>query len=101
MLRLSELRILKGISQKDLAEYFGMSPGNLCDWEKGRSEPDIAALIKRANFFGESIDYLIGRVDNVIGPSEPVSRAKQYLIYLVRTMSDEDVKVLTEAAKKI
>lgn len=99
-MRLRELRISRGISQKDLAKYFGMSSGNLCDWEKGRSEPDIAGLIRLANFFGESIDYLVGRVDeDMMENSQPVSRAKQRLIYLIRTLSDKNVKVLISIAE--
>lgn len=94
--------MLRGISQKDLADYFGMSPGNLCDWEKGRSEPDIAGLVKLANFFGESIDYLVGRVDDGITMRyEPISRAKQHLIYLIRTLSETDVKALTAMAETL
>ena len=99
-MRLRELRISRGISQKDLAKHFGMSSGNLCDWEKGRSEPDIAGLVRLADFFGESIDYLVGRVDE--GASEncqPVSRAKQHLIFLIRTLSDKNVKVLISMAE--
>lgn len=99
-MRLRELRISRGISQKDLAKYFGMSSGNLCDWEKGRSEPDIAGLIRLANFFGESIDYLVGRVDeDMLVHSQPVSRAKQRLIYLIRMLSDKNVKVLISMAE--
>ena len=99
-MRLRELRISRGISQKDLAKYFGMSSGNLCDWEKGRSEPDIAGLIRLANFFGESIDYLVGRVDeDMMENSQPVSRAKQRLIYLIRMLSDKNVKMLISIAE--
>ena len=38
-----------------------MSAGNLCDWEKGRTEPDIEKLIMLANYFDVSLDVLVGR----------------------------------------
>ncbi len=61
MLRLYELRQQAGISQKKLAEELNMSAGNLCDWEKGRTQPDIEKLIRLADYFDESLDYLVGR----------------------------------------
>lgn len=99
-MRLRELRMARGISQKKLADHLGMSPGNLCDWEKGRSEPNIASLIRLANYFGESIDNIVGRVDKKASRKvEPLSSTKQHLIHLIHTMSDADIKVLTEAAE--
>lgn len=64
MLRISEIRKEKGVSQKDLAKILNVSPGNLCEWEKGRIEPNIFTLNKLADFFGCSIDYLVGREDD-------------------------------------
>lgn len=61
MLRLAELRKEKGITQKQLAEYFHVSSGNICDYEKGRIEPNISKIIAFADFFGVSTDYLLGR----------------------------------------
>ena len=65
MLRLAEIRKEKGVSQKFLADYLGISPGNLCEWEKGRIEPSIDFLNKIADFFDISIDYLVGREDDL------------------------------------
>ena len=63
MNNLVELRKENTMTQKALSEYLGISQGNLCDWEKGRSEPDIATLIKIANYFGVSVDFLVGNAD--------------------------------------
>ena len=101
-MKIQELRLLKGITQKDLAAYLRISPGNLCDWEKGRSEPDIAGLIKLADFFGESIDYLVNRSDECGTPiSEPLSRQQQSLIYLVRTLPEKNVRKLIAYANEL
>lgn len=61
MLRLQELRKQMGLTQKELAQKLNMSAGNLCDWEKGRTEPDIKKLIELADFFDVSLDELLGR----------------------------------------
>ena len=65
MLKISEIRKEKGISQKELAKLLNISPGNLCEWEKGRIEPNIFALKRLADIFGCSVDYLIGREDDL------------------------------------
>lgn len=61
MVRIKEIRNGCNISQKQLAAYLGISQGNLCDWEKGRSQPDIDMLIKIADYLEVSVDNLIGR----------------------------------------
>ena len=65
MLKISEIRKEKGISQKELAKLLNVSPGNLCEWEKGRIEPNIFALKRLADIFECSVDYLIGREDDL------------------------------------
>lgn len=92
MLKIRELRIEKGISQKELAEYLGMSAGNLCDWEKGRTEPDINALIRIADYFDESVDNVVGRGWESGG--EKLSAVKRRLIGKVRTMDDATAELL-------
>lgn len=61
MIKISEYRKLKGISQKEFAEKLGVSAGNLCEWEKGRIEPSINALIKMSKLLDISIDELVGK----------------------------------------
>lgn len=61
--RLLELRKEKGISQADLAKSISVSFGVVCYWETDRSEPTAPNLVKIADYFGVSIDYLLGRTD--------------------------------------
>ena len=69
MIILKALRIDADLIQKELAEKVGYNQRNISDWENGRTEPNIEAIFKLANFFECSIDYLLGRsneLDNVI-----------------------------------
>ena len=61
MLKIKELRELKGYTQQELAEMLSRKKASICDWEKGRCEPSIFDLIKLADIYECSIDYLIGR----------------------------------------
>ncbi len=61
--RLLELRKEKGISQANLAKHLEVSYSVVCYWETDRSEPTAPNLVKIANFFDVSVDYLLGRMD--------------------------------------
>jgi transcriptional regulator with XRE-family HTH domain len=61
--RLKELRIKKNISQQRLAIELGISQQSVNKYENHSIEPDIFLLIKIADFFGVSVDYLIGHSD--------------------------------------
>ncbi len=60
---LKALRQEAKIGQVELAEKLGVSKGVISFWENGINEPGLAALIKIADFFEVSIDYLVGRED--------------------------------------
>ena len=64
MLHLSEnlrkYRILKNLTQEDVAEYLGITPQSVSKWERGESYPDITLLPALANIFETSIDLLVG-----------------------------------------
>lgn len=58
---LSELRKEKGLSQKDAAAQLGISQALLSHYEKGIRECGQSFLIKVADFYNVSCDYLLGR----------------------------------------
>ncbi|WP_271629798.1 helix-turn-helix domain-containing protein [Caldicellulosiruptor sp. DIB 104C] len=58
--RLKELREERGLTQAELAKELGISVQNLSYYENGR-EPKYELLIKIADYFGVTVDYLIGR----------------------------------------
>ena len=61
--RLLELRKEKEISQATLAKALGVSYGVVCYWETDRSEPTAPNLVKIAEYFNVSVDYLLGLED--------------------------------------
>ena len=58
---LSLLRKEKGISQKEAAEKLGVSQALLSHYEKGIRECGLDFLIRAADFYNVSTDYLLGR----------------------------------------
>lgn len=63
-MRLKELRKSKGISQLKLAMDLGMNQNSISRYENLERQADYATLIKFADYFNVSIDYLLGRTDN-------------------------------------
>lgn len=62
-MRLKILREEFKLSQLDLANKLNMSQQAISAYEKETREPDIETINKLANFFGVSIDYLLGKSD--------------------------------------
>lgn len=59
---LRKLRINRGISQQQLADVIGTSQQSINKYENHSVEPDISALIKLADYFETTIDYLVGHI---------------------------------------
>ena len=59
--QLKKLRMKKGLKQKELADYLHVSVSTVGMWEQGRNEPDVKRLEELADFFGVTVDYLLGR----------------------------------------
>ncbi len=62
--RLVKLRKEKELSQYDLAKCLGLSRGQISNYELGTRKPDTDTLSKIANFFGVSVDYLLGNTSS-------------------------------------
>lgn len=65
MERLKELRLKKKLLQKDVADYLGVNRTTYVKYETGASQPDNDTLSRLADFFGVSVDYLLGRENNI------------------------------------
>ena len=57
---LKKYRILKNLTQEDVAEFLGITPQSISKWERGECYPDITFLPALANIFETSVDLLIG-----------------------------------------
>ena len=61
--RLRELREFKNLNQPELAKTVSVAKQTVSNWENDNRFPDKDMLIKLADFFDVTIDYLIGRTD--------------------------------------
>ena len=60
---LKQLRLENNLSQKDLSQILGVNHRTICNWEAARNEPDLSMLVKIANSFNVTTDYLLDSED--------------------------------------
>lgn len=88
MINLKELRLKKDETQKQIADKLGITQFTYCNYEKGKTEPDINLLIKLADYYDVSLDYLCGRTwNNKIGY---IPEERKNLITQIINLSDGD-----------
>lgn len=61
--RIRDLRNDKDMSQKDIADVLGMSQTGYSKYETGENDIPTRVLLVLADFYGVSVDYLLGRTD--------------------------------------
>lgn len=61
--RLLALRKQNGLTQAEVADTLGLSLSAHNRYEYGKREPTASVLIRMADLYGVTIDYLVGRTD--------------------------------------
>ena len=68
--RIRDLREDRDIKQKAVAEYLGMDPTVYRRYEKGVRSVPVDVVIKLADYYKVSTDYLLGRTDDPTPPQK-------------------------------
>ena len=79
MLKLRELRKQCGMTMKELGLALGLAESTISQYERGNRQPDFETLLKLGEFFGVSVDYILG---NEKTPTETGER----------TITEDDIK---------
>lgn len=93
---LKDLRAKKGISQKKLADEIHVSQQSINKYENHDIEPDIETLVKIADYFGTSVDYLIGHTEF----DRPVEKTERFDLNSNETELVESWRKLTSKQKE-
>ena len=62
--RIKELRRKKGMTQEALGKVLGIRQDAISTYEHGKFYPEVRNLLILADYFGVSLDYLMGRTDD-------------------------------------
>lgn len=97
MMRLKELRKNFGITQKELAERLEVDRTTVIKWEAGKNGATQKTLVKIADLFGVSIEYLLGESDDPtkkdpqpVPGADQMDEQLQQMLALVEKMTDEE-----------
>ena len=58
---IKELRQEKGVTRTQFANDLNVHPGTVGNWEINKRQPEYEVLIRIADYFGVTTDYLLGR----------------------------------------
>ncbi len=92
--RLKKLRDENNVSQFDLSNYLGISQQALSKWENEKTEPDNDSLVKIANYFNVSTDYLLGNSESKQIEKPYDNDLEKVLFSKAKDLSDEDKKAV-------
>ncbi|MCG8540216.1 MAG: helix-turn-helix transcriptional regulator [Clostridia bacterium] len=93
--RFKELRKNKGLTQETLAKNFYLNKSSISRYEQNKQLPEMDLLKKFADFFDVSIDYLLGRTDEM-----KVSNSTYTTEELLQYLDDEQRKEFLELGIK-
>jgi len=94
---IKSLRKAKKLTQIQLAEAIGVSPGNVGDWETGKSLPSYTALIHLAKCLDVSADVLLG-LEGQKNLEEDLAAEEKQLINQIRCLDQRDQKDIEDFA---
>lgn len=99
--RLQEIREDRDVSRKELSAFLNISVSALGMYEQGRREPNIETLVKIADYFNVSLDFLLGR-DFSGNNTQELQEALQFKNEIKNLPSEyrEIIKFMLEVNKK-
>ncbi|BAB05162.1 helix-turn-helix transcriptional regulator [Halalkalibacterium halodurans] len=92
--RLRYLRKKHGLTMKELGKKINVAESTISGYENGNRKPDMDTLVKMAEYFNSSTDYLLGRTEEP-APYQKQPPEKQFLYS--ETVTDEEVEFLRES----
>lgn len=99
--KLREIRKDRNMTQAELGKLLGKTGATVCDWEKGKASPSLEELIRLADIFQVTTDYLLGRVNPYAPFSELVdswNSKKDYTlnVTIIKKFSPHNFHLLEE-----
>ena len=99
--RLIELRKQKGLYQKDIADHFGIERTSYGKYENAGIQPQPEMIVKLADFFGVTTDFLLGKSD-IANPKVEFPSDFSYSFYNgYKELNDDNRALLHDLMEKM
>lgn len=93
---MKKLREEKGLMQQDVCNALDIEQSTLANYENNRRVPKTDILIEIANYYGVSLDYLVGRTDDRLDSSKRRSKDLNKFLQQSEIIFDGDTYNLTD-----
>lgn len=90
--RLKELRDNHSMTQNDLAELLNVSRQSIGGYENNNVDPGMDILVKIANIFNISLDYLLGRTEEKYNINVLDQDTKEFLLKVIELANEYNIK---------
>lgn len=91
---LQNLRENRDVKQVEVANAIGIAPSSYSNYEQGLHMPDYTVLIKLADYFDVTLDYLLDRTETKLSWSKQSKIMEQYDLDLLDALSTRDRNIL-------
>ena len=99
MNRIAELRKKRNMSQKQFSKLLNVAQNTISQWETGQRDIDSTTLIKIAEFFNVSTDYLLCLTDMPLPPTQ--EKTPSYQEEVLRDIEDITPEMASEVRQFI
>lgn len=100
--KLKELRKAKGLTQEELGKLFNVAKNTVSYWEANTSKPDIDLIVKLAQYFNVTTDYLLGfnqddsdKIDRL-----NIALREAGMVNSDETLKEEEIKLAIDQARQ-
>lgn len=99
---LKKLRKNNGYKQSYVAQELGISEATISKYENGKQDPSYDILIKLANFYNESLDFIFSRDKFVamVNSDDNIIRVSEDLHIFIDSLQKDEFKKLLEYIEK-
>ncbi|GHV33876.1 hypothetical protein FACS18949_08890 [Clostridia bacterium] len=98
MKKLTVLRKVKGLKQEEMAKIVDVARSTYAKWEAGTHKPNAEDLIKLADFFNISLDYLLDR--ELIRADETLTDEETHMLLLYRVAEERDRELVDKVLER-
>lgn len=87
--RLKQLRKEQGLTQEDLALYLNVSKQSVWGYENNSVQPSLDVIVKIADRFNVSLDYLLGRTDKKCNSNLSTTANNKEIVLKIHDLLDK------------
>lgn len=91
-MNIKQIRQAKGISQKQFAIDMGVSQPVVCEWQKGKKYPSSKHILQIAEYFGVSVQQVLGTEETDIEKLQQTLQLDPYVINLLSSLSKNQLQ---------